>query len=147
MSAVQKDEERALHTRVRWSCLIRVASLTGVTGHKSSIQTYLNYLIIVSPPFVPSAASNSATVRNFVARAANSTATDISKVTVFDPENKIVAFSGPFQEGVRDVLCAWGKIFVLSNDGKVKACAVRCCGRTDSSAVDQVGGEAHLGEA
>ncbi|KZV92880.1 hypothetical protein EXIGLDRAFT_740253 [Exidia glandulosa HHB12029] len=88
-------------------------------GHKSSIQTYLNYLIIVSPPFAPSASSNSATVRNFVARATNSTATDISKVTVFDPENKIVAFSGPFQEGVRDVLCAWGKIFVLSNDGKL----------------------------
>lgn len=88
-------------------------------GHKSSIQAYSNYLVIVSPPFLPSAASNSATVRNFVARAPNSMGTDISKVTVFDPDNKIVAFSGPFQEGVRDVLCAWGKIFVLSNDGKL----------------------------
>ncbi|KAH7108049.1 hypothetical protein BKA62DRAFT_648793 [Auriculariales sp. MPI-PUGE-AT-0066] len=88
-------------------------------GSKSSIQAYNNYLVIVTPPFMPSAASNSATIRNFVARSAKATATDVSKVTVFDFENKIVAFSGPFQEGVRDVICAWGKIFVLSNDGKL----------------------------
>jgi len=88
-------------------------------GRKSSIRAYGNYLVIVTPPFTPSAASNSATIRNFVARALNATSTDVSKVTVFDPENKIVAFSGPFQEGVREVLCIWGKIYILSNDGKV----------------------------
>ena len=44
---------------------------------------------------------------------------DIAKVTVFDPENKLVAFSGTFVEGVRQVVSQWGDIYVLSNDGKV----------------------------
>lgn len=46
--------------------------------------------------------------------------TDIAKVTVFDPENKLVAFSGTFVEGVRQVVSQWGDIYVLSNDGKVR---------------------------
>lgn len=46
--------------------------------------------------------------------------TDIAKVTVFDPENKLVAFSGTFVQGVREVVSQWGDIHVLSNDGKVK---------------------------
>lgn len=45
--------------------------------------------------------------------------TDIAKVTVFDPENKLVAFSGTFVEGVRQVVSQWEDIYVLSNDGKV----------------------------
>lgn len=45
---------------------------------------------------------------------------DIAKVTVFDPENKLVAFSGTFVEGVRQVVSQWGDIYVLSNDGKVR---------------------------
>ena len=46
--------------------------------------------------------------------------TDITKVTVFDPENKLVAFSGTFAQGVREVVSQWGDIYILSNDGKVK---------------------------
>ena len=46
--------------------------------------------------------------------------TDIAKVTIFDPENKLVAFSGTFVEGVRQVVSQWGDIHVLSNDGKVR---------------------------
>lgn len=108
-------------------------------GAKSAIVTYNNYLIITSPPFVPTASSQSATVRNFMreqrgngqtngAAAKDSaasatgtldTSTDISKVTIFDPENKFVAFSGAFPEGVRDVFCEWGEVFVLTNDSKV----------------------------
>jgi hypothetical protein len=45
---------------------------------------------------------------------------DISKVTVVDIENKFVAYSGPFKEGVRDVVCQWDRIFILTNDGKVR---------------------------
>jgi hypothetical protein len=40
-------------------------------GHKLSVHTHLNYLVIVSPPFIPTASAASATVRNFVARSAN----------------------------------------------------------------------------
>lgn len=88
-------------------------------GTKSSIYTHTNYLVIISPPFLPSATSTSATVRNFVARGQPQPNTDIAKVTVFDPENKLVAFSGTFVEGVRQVVSQWGDIYVLSNDGKV----------------------------
>lgn len=38
---------------------------------------------------------------------------------MFDIENKFVAFSGTFVEGVRDIVSEWGKIYVLTNDGKL----------------------------
>jgi hypothetical protein len=41
-------------------------------------------------------------------------------VTVFDPENKLVAYSGAFTEGVREVVSQWGKIYIISSDGKVR---------------------------
>jgi len=56
-----------------------------------------------------------------VARGQTQPNTDIAKVTVFDPENKLVAFSGTFPQGVREVVSQWGDIYVLSNDGKVKS--------------------------
>ncbi|KAG5641397.1 hypothetical protein DXG03_005350 [Asterophora parasitica] len=90
-------------------------------GHKSSIHTHLNYLVIVSPPFVASAASASATVRNFAARTPNYNESDITKVTVFEPENKYVAYSGTFTQDVREVISQWGQIYVLTSDGNVRA--------------------------
>lgn len=77
---------------------------------------------------MPSASSQSATVRNFVrdqrtgGSSTSSTydvSTDIAKVTIFDPENKFVAYSGAFPEGVREVFCEWGEIFILTNDGRL----------------------------
>ena len=98
-----------------------VCSFTKIllTGHKSSIHTHLNYLVIISPPFFPSATSASATVRNLVARQPSATETDVTKVTVFDAENKLVAYSGTFKQGVREVFSQWGMVYVLSTDGKV----------------------------
>jgi hypothetical protein len=69
---------------------------------------------------MPSASAASATVRNFVARG-NPIDTDITKVTVFDLENKFVAYSGTFSQGVRQVISAWGNIYVLGNDGNVSS--------------------------
>ncbi|TFK22979.1 vacuolar membrane protein [Coprinopsis marcescibilis] len=88
-------------------------------GHKTSVHTHLSYLVIVSPPFFPSASAASATVRNFVARSTNPSETDITKVTVFDLENKLVAYSGAFKQGVREVVSQWGKVYVLSTDGSL----------------------------
>ena len=90
-------------------------------GHKSSIQSHLNYLVIVSPPMAVSASHASATVRHFAARSA--TSAEITKLTVFDVENKFVAYSGTFMEGVKNIFCEWGQIFVLSNDAKVGQCS------------------------
>ncbi|KAM5536515.1 hypothetical protein V8D89_009792 [Ganoderma adspersum] len=86
-------------------------------GLKSRIHTHRNYIVIVSPPFSPSASAASATVRNFVARNAAPPSSDITKVSVFDPENKFVAHTNTFTEGVREIFSAWGKLYVLSNNG------------------------------
>ncbi|KAG6844504.1 hypothetical protein H0H87_006329 [Tephrocybe sp. NHM501043] len=88
-------------------------------GHKSSIHSHLNYLVIVSPPFIASAASASATVRNFAARTPNYNESDITKVTIFEPENKYVAYSGTFSHDVREVISQWGQIYVLTSDGNL----------------------------
>ncbi|PPQ83311.1 hypothetical protein CVT25_004051 [Psilocybe cyanescens] len=88
-------------------------------GHKSSIHTHQNYLVIVSPPFFPTASSASATVRNLVARSPNATETDVTKVTVFDLPNKMVAYSDTFKQGVREVFSQWGHIYVLSTEGNL----------------------------
>ncbi|KAK0549356.1 Vacuolar protein sorting-associated protein 11 [Tilletia horrida] len=70
--------------------------------HPSSQQ-----LIIVSPPFTPTSASHSATVRQYVARGdgggGNKHNGEIAKLTVFDLDNRFVAYSGTFEGGIRDV--------------------------------------------
>ncbi|KAJ6574697.1 hypothetical protein B0H19DRAFT_1125330 [Mycena capillaripes] len=86
-------------------------------GNKSFVRSHLNYLVIVSPPITPTASAAYRTVRNFAAR--NPTDTDITKVAVFDPENKIVGYSGTFTQGVRDIISIpeWGGVYILGNDG------------------------------
>ncbi len=59
-------------------------------------------------------------MRNLVARQPSATETDVTKVTVFDAENKLVAYSGTFKQGVREVFSQWGMVYVLSTDGKVR---------------------------
>jgi hypothetical protein len=77
--------------------------------------------VIVSPPFIPSASAASATVRHFVARSPpNSGENDITKVTIFDPENKYVAYSGTFLHEVREVISQWGQVYILTSDGNVR---------------------------
>ncbi|KAH9980920.1 hypothetical protein BGW80DRAFT_1267217 [Lactifluus volemus] len=88
-------------------------------GPKTSVHTHLNYLVIVSPPLTANAASASATIRNFAARNLGVNGTEVTKVTVFDLENKFVAHSEPFTEGVREVFSQWGNIYVLSNEGNL----------------------------
>ncbi|KAI0306259.1 hypothetical protein B0F90DRAFT_1814192 [Multifurca ochricompacta] len=88
-------------------------------GPKTSVHTHLNYLVIVSPPLTANATSASATIRNFAARNVGASGIEVTKVTVFDLENKFVAHSEPFTEGVREVFSQWGNIYVLSNDGKL----------------------------
>ncbi|KAJ7583306.1 hypothetical protein C8J56DRAFT_830557 [Mycena floridula] len=87
-------------------------------GSKLSIHTHKSYLVFVSPPVVPTAASISATIRHAFAR--TPTAAEVTKVTVFDPENKFVAYNGTFPEGVREIISAWGNVYVLSNNGELK---------------------------
>lgn len=100
-------------------------------GPKSSIHLSSSQVVIVSPPFTPSASSNSATVRNYVnnrdspittptSRKGSMMPTEIAKITIFDLDNKLVAFSGTFESGVRE---AWvgpaGEVLVLSDTGEL----------------------------
>ncbi|KAG5649200.1 hypothetical protein H0H81_005467 [Sphagnurus paluster] len=94
---VQRDADRAM--------------LMSDLGTKSSIQSHLNYLVIVSPPFFASAASASATVRNFATRTPNYGESDIAKVIVFEPGNKYIAYSGMFTNDMREVILQWGQIY------------------------------------
>ena len=90
-----------------------------VEGPKLSIHAHRNYLVIVSPPLAPSAASASPTIR-FAARNKEADKGDVGKVTIFDPENKMVAYSDTFVGGVRSVVSQWGSLYVLTNDGTVR---------------------------
>lgn len=82
------------------------------------MHAHLNYVVIVSPPFTPSATAASATVRDFVAASATPPSGDITKVTVIDLDNKFVAYSGTFTAGVREVFSTSGQVYILANDGK-----------------------------
>jgi hypothetical protein len=46
-----------------------------------------------------------------------SAGSDITKVTGFDLENKLFAYSGMFEAGVREVVSQRWRILVLENDG------------------------------
>src|SRR5258708_8893160 len=74
---------------------------------------------IFPPPLTANATSASATIRSFAARNVGASGTEVTKVTVFDLENKFVAHSEAFVEGVREVFSQWGSIYVLSNDGRL----------------------------
>ncbi|KIM33614.1 hypothetical protein M408DRAFT_310067 [Serendipita vermifera MAFF 305830] len=98
-------------------------SSSALEGPKTSMLVHKSYVVIVSPPFVPSAASASGTVRRFVASgksgnvvAGSGGAGDISKVMVFDVENRFIAYSNTFRETVKDVFSCWGRLFVLTNE-------------------------------
>lgn len=98
--------------------LFQRKSLTFSAGYKSAVYAHRNYLVIVSPPFTPTASAPSATIRNFVKN--NDASTDISKVVVFDLENKFVAYSGTYTDGIREIFSASDQIYLLSNDGKAR---------------------------
>ncbi|TCD67894.1 hypothetical protein EIP91_011828 [Steccherinum ochraceum] len=87
-------------------------------GPKASVHVHRNYLVLISPPFAPSSSAASATVRNFALRN-DSSAQEITKVTILDLENKFVAYSDTFTSGVREIFSANREIHLLFNDGRL----------------------------
>ncbi|GAA5984811.1 hypothetical protein JCM11641_002746 [Rhodosporidiobolus odoratus] len=94
------------------------------------------YLLILTPPQTLSLSSKSATLRQAASsRLSGSTSSPnpgttsddrVGKVTMFDPENKFIAFSAPFgdavgggEAGVREVVEAWGAVWVLTESGRL----------------------------
>ncbi|KAJ1033936.1 hypothetical protein NDA16_000144 [Ustilago loliicola] len=100
-------------------------------GPKSSIHLSSSQVVIVSPSFTPSSSSStSSSNRNLVSRDSPLTTPtsrkgsmmpqEIAKITIFDLDNKLVAFTGTFESGIR---LAWvapaGEILVLSDTGEL----------------------------
>jgi hypothetical protein len=102
-------------------------------GPKASICLAATQLVIVSPPITATSASDSATVRQYVndrsrlgrtaGRSESSpriptAPTEVAKVTIFDLDNKLVAYSGTFEGGVKEAWCgSQGDVCVLNHDG------------------------------
>jgi hypothetical protein len=87
------------------------------------VHTHASYLVLVSPPFVPSAGSASATVRHFVRSSTQSAGAgpqEITKLALLDLQNKFIAHSGPVEGGVRALASVFGRLYVLSNTGQVR---------------------------
>jgi hypothetical protein len=82
-------------------------------GSKAAITTHGPSIVVISPPFTPTPASHSATVRRSAISAGASSRGEAVKVTVFDLENKLISYSNVFQDGVRDVFGEDGRQFCL----------------------------------
>ncbi|KAK4049678.1 Vacuolar protein sorting-associated protein 11 [Microbotryomycetes sp. JL201] len=95
---------------------LRVLSSDLATNPPKSNRTI--YLAMVTPPQTASRASQSATIRDF-ARSQGRAASDVAKLTIFDPVNKFVAFSSTFEEGIKDLWEAWGAVWVLTDAGQL----------------------------
>ena len=50
---------------------------------------------------------------------------DMNTVTVYDIQNKFIAYSAPFP-AVIGVFCEWGSLYVLAGDRKVWCCTAAC---------------------
>ncbi|KAF9350881.1 hypothetical protein BGX34_000945 [Mortierella sp. NVP85] len=83
-------------------------------GPKTFISFYKSYLVLVSPPNIPAAAS-----RAFGVHAAAVSANDTTKLTIIDTANKFTAYQATFMQGIRSVICEWGSIYIVENGGKV----------------------------
>ncbi|KAF9935236.1 hypothetical protein FBU30_006321 [Linnemannia zychae] len=86
----------------------------GLDGPKTFITFYKSYLVLVSPPNIPLAASRTFGVNN-VSVSAN----DTTKLTIVDTANKFTAYQATFSQGIRSVICEWGSIYIVENSGRV----------------------------
>ncbi|OCT72449.1 vacuolar protein sorting-associated protein 11 homolog [Xenopus laevis] len=83
-------------------------------GQKMIVHWYRGYLIIVSSDRLP-----------FAGRAGDSQSMDRQTLTIYDLNNKLIAYSGAFTEVV-DVLTEWGSMYVLTRDGLLHALHEKC---------------------
>jgi len=81
-------------------------------GSKSYVSVYKHNLVIVSPPMHAAAVRRAAVPRQ-------SDVTDVAKITIFDLQNKLVAYTGIFRNGIRSLFSQWGGIFVYEGNGQV----------------------------
>ncbi|XP_074607896.1 vacuolar protein sorting-associated protein 11 homolog isoform X1 [Acropora palmata] len=78
-------------------------------GEKQMVTWWRGYLVVVSQ-------DNKQLQRP--SAGVNSQPRNVNIVYVYDIQNKLIAFTGTFQ-GVIDVLCEWGSLFVLTAENKI----------------------------
>ncbi|KAH0827300.1 hypothetical protein J3R83DRAFT_3923 [Lanmaoa asiatica] len=110
-------------------------------GRKSSLYTHLNYVVVVLPASSPTSltlpstsitktpgprqrklTTDASSLSNVLLSSTSANVVidpDAARVVLIDMENKMVAYVGIFERGVRDVVSAWGSVYVLGNDGAV----------------------------
>ncbi|KAK9317120.1 hypothetical protein V1522DRAFT_399450 [Lipomyces starkeyi] len=89
-------------------------------GPKDSIFVYKSYLVSVSLSAASSDASVQSTLRRFVGSVpSRDDPFDTTKFTILDTENKFVAYTGQFVDGVKAIFAEWGDLYVLGGDGQL----------------------------
>ncbi|KAJ9473990.1 E3 ubiquitin-protein ligase PEP5 [Pseudozyma hubeiensis] len=100
-------------------------------GPKSSIHLSASQVVIVSPPYTPSNKLTSSSARNLIgnrdsplttptSRKGSMIPAEVAKITIFDLDNKLVAFTGTFDSGIREAwVGAAGEVLVLSDTGEL----------------------------
>lgn len=78
-------------------------------GEKQMVTWWRGYLVVVSK-------DNKQIQRPAVG--GSSQPRNVNVVTVYDIQNKFIAFTGTFQ-GVIDVICEWGSLFVITMENKI----------------------------
>ncbi|SNX85173.1 related to PEP5 - vacuolar biogenesis protein [Melanopsichium pennsylvanicum] len=95
-------------------------------GPKSSIHLSASQVIIVSPPFTPTSSNRGysnnrdSPITTPTSRKGSMTPSEIARITIFDLDNKLVAFTGTFESGIRQTWVGpTGEVLVLSDTGEV----------------------------
>ncbi|KAK9466500.1 hypothetical protein V1512DRAFT_263743 [Lipomyces arxii] len=89
-------------------------------GPKTSLFVYKSYLAIGSPSSAPTDANAQSTIRRFVGSVPTTDDPfDTTKFTILDTDNKFVAYSGQFVDGIKAVFSEWGDLYVLGGDGQL----------------------------
>ncbi|KAK9461542.1 uncharacterized protein V1516DRAFT_648670 [Lipomyces oligophaga] len=88
-------------------------------GQKSRIFVFKSYLAIVSSAGTATDDAAQKTVRRFMGSMASISPFDTTKFTILDTENRFIAYSGQFVDGVRAIFSEWGDLYVLGGDGQL----------------------------
>ncbi|KAK9471992.1 uncharacterized protein V1510DRAFT_156370 [Dipodascopsis tothii] len=87
-------------------------------GPKTSIYVWKNYLAIVSPPQMPTDVGVQSALKRFVGTSSEDPF-DTTKFSILDTENKFVAYTGQFVDGIKAIFSEWGDLYVLGGDGQL----------------------------
>lgn len=69
---------------------------------------------------LPGSKSSIQWLKSYFAIAAQADAAqELSRLTIFDSENKFIAYAGSFPEGVRGIVSEWGELIVVTYEGKL----------------------------